>query len=185
MVNYENLVFYPSYNCFHLCTLLPAGRGSESSDNASERLMSIQSTRVMKVGYLVSFSISFILLVTCFVVTHVNVPILPLTFCSLIFVAVSITAYKKFTSFKVSNFGNQVHNALSSNAAEPRRNFFNSVLAGGEMLHRARALGEESYKMAKREFLRGAYGLMDNGMEPLTREVKSRYRSIENVIYCA
>ena len=172
MVNYENLVFYPSYNSFHLCTLLPAGRGSESSDNASERLMSIQSTRVIKVAYLVCFSISFILLVTCFLVAHLNVPVLPLTLCSLIFVAGSITAYKKFTSFKVSNFGNQVHNALSSNAAEPRRMDFNSVLAEGEMLHRARAWGEEQYKMAKREFLIRAYRLMDNGMEPLTREVK-------------
>ena len=79
----------------------PAGRGSESSDKASERLIDVLSTRVVRVGYFLSFSISFILLVACFLLVHVKVPVVPAITCSLIFLSATGIAYQRFNLFKI------------------------------------------------------------------------------------
>jgi predicted subunit of tRNA(5-methylaminomethyl-2-thiouridylate) methyltransferase len=81
------------------------------------------------------------------------------------------TAYRRFTSTKISNFGLADRRDVGSNTAQSRHTDFNVLLNKGEILHRARALGEEAYHAAKREFLHMAYDLMAKGLEPIAVEV--------------
>ena len=125
----------------------------------------------MRVGYFLSFSISFILLVACFLLVHVKVPVVPAITCSLIFLSATGIAYQRFNLFKISSAGGQGSIERGSSTPRGRPIDFNKVLAMGEMLHRARALGDKEYNAAKREFLQEAYNLMAGGMEPLPPEV--------------
>jgi hypothetical protein len=156
----------------YLCIVdVHTGRGSESSDKASERLISVLQSRVLRAGYFVSFSISFILVLTCSLSVYEKVPVLPLVICSIIFLSGTATAYRRFTSTKISTFGLADRRDVGSNTAQSRHTDFNVLLNKGEILHRARALGEEAYHAAKREFLHMAYDLMAKGLEPIAVEV--------------
>ena len=124
----------------------------------------------MRVGYFLSFSISFILLVACFLLVHVQVPVVPAVTCSLIFLSSTGIAYQRFNLFKISSAGGQ-GSVERGSTPRGRPTDFNKVLVMGEMLHRARALGDVAYNAAKREFLQEAYNLMAGGMEPLPPEV--------------
>lgn len=156
----------------YLCIVdVHTGRGSESSDKASERLISVLQSRVLRAGYFVSFSISFILVLTCSLSVYEKVPVLPLVICSIIFLSGTATAYRRFTSTKISHFGLADRRDVGSNTAQSRHTDFNALLNKGEILHRARALGEEAYHAAKREFLHMAYDLMAKGLEPIAVEV--------------
>ncbi len=147
-----------------------AGRGSESSDKASERLISLVSTRVLRVAYFMSFSISFVLLVACSLLLYVDMPLASLIICTLLFLTSTATALKRFTSSKVSIFGVADSRGVDSKN-KARATDFNLVLGKGEMLHRARTLGIEAYTKARREFLQVAYDHMASGLEPLERQV--------------
>ena len=134
----------------------------------------------MRVGYFLSFSISFILLVACFLLVHVQVPVVPAVTCSLIFLSSTGIAYQRFNLFKISSAGGEGSTGVESISPRGRPKSisprgrptdFKKVLAMGEMLHRARALGNDAYNAAKRQFLQEAYNLMDGGMEPLALEV--------------
>ena len=156
----------------YLCIVdVHTGRGSESTDNASESLISVLQSRVLRAGYFVSFSISFILVLTCSLSVYEKVPVLPLVICSIIFLSGTATAYRRFTSTKISHFGLADRRDIGSNTAQSRHTDFNVLLNKGEILHRARALGEEAYHAAKREFLHMAYDLMAKGLEPIAVEV--------------
>ena len=122
-------------------------------------------------GYFLSFSISFILLVACFLLVHVKVPLVPAITCSLIFLSATGIAYQRFNLFKISSAGGQSFTDSGNSSPRGRPIDFNKVLAMGEMLHRARALGDVAYNAAKKEFLQEAYNLMAGGMEPLPPEV--------------
>jgi hypothetical protein len=148
------------------------GRGSESSDKASERLISVRQTRVLTIGYFVSFSISFVLVLTCSLVVYENVSAISLVIFSVIFLTATATAYKRFTSTKISNFALGDRKDIGSNTAQSLHTDFNVLLNKGEMLHRARALGDESYHKAKKEFLQIAYDLIAvSRLEPMALEV--------------
>ena len=121
-------------------------------------------------GYFLSFSISFILLVACFLNVHVKVPVVPAVTCSLIFLSATGIAYQRFNLFKISSAGGQ-GSVERGSTPRGRPTDFKKVLHKGEMLHRARALGDVAYNAAKREFLQEAYNLMAGGMEPLPPEV--------------
>ncbi len=156
----------------YLCIVdVHIGRGSESSDKASERLISVLQSRVLRAGYFVSFSISFILVLTCIISVYEKVPVLPLVICSLIFFSGTVTAYKRFTSTKISHFGLADRRDIGSNTTQSRHTDFNVLLNKGEILLRARASGEEAYHAAKREFLHMAYDLMAKGLDPIAVEV--------------
>ena len=156
----------------YLCIVdVHTGRGSESSNKASERLISVLQSRFLRAGYFVSFSISFILVLTCSLSVYEKVPVLPLVICSIIFLSGTATAYRRFTSTKISHFGLADRRDVGSNTAQSRHTDFNVLLNKGEILHRARALGEEAYHAAKREFLHMAYDLMAKGLEPIEVEV--------------
>ena len=125
----------------------------------------------MRVGYFLSFSISFILLVACFLLVHVQVPVVPAVTCSLIFLSSTGIAYQRFNLFKISSAGGEGSTGVESISPRGRPTDFKKVLAMGEMLHRARALGDVAYNAAKRQFLQEVYNLMAGGMEPLALEV--------------
>ena len=121
-------------------------------------------------GYFLSFSISFILLVACFLLVHVKVPVVPAITCSLIFLSATGIAYQRFNLFKISSAGGQGSIERGS-TPRGRPTNLSKVLATGEMLHRARALGDKEYNAAKKQILQEAYNLMTSGMEPLPPEV--------------
>lgn len=61
---------------------------------------------------------------------------------------------------------------IGSNTAQSRPTDFNVLLNKGEMLHRARTLGENAYRRARKEFLQITYDIMaTSGLEPIEVEV--------------
>jgi hypothetical protein len=163
------------------------GRGSESSDKASERLISVFRARLLRVGYFTSFSVSFLLLVTCYLVAYADVPVLLIVMCSFIFLSASLTSYSRFTSTKISSLDFTENKILISNNkidVEGGNIDFNKLMNAGEMLERARNQGEAAYNEAKMQFLSAAYTHMaSSGLQQLQLgHIESIRQSVDPII---